>query len=295
MSVTPNMLLTLPDPTVTPGPEWAYLINLVLQSIDDHDHTPDKGKKVPVSAVDINQDLDMGNQTVLNTKALNLQNLSSALSGALNANKLQVINGNIWFTNAGGVPVQITSGNSIVSNIVVPSSPLMPSGTVLDFAGAVAPVGFLLCDGSAVSRSTYSDLFAAIGTVWGVGDGATTFNLPNLNGRTTIGSGTYTDLVDGSVSRSFAQTIGAASHILTTPQIPSHTHIQDAHSHVTTLVARVGDNSGGAAVWGGGDTTVLGATSNPTNSVVATNQSTGGGLSHNNMQPSVVVLKMIKT
>jgi microcystin-dependent protein len=291
MSTTPNMLLELPDPTVTPGPEWAYDLNTLLQLIDDHDHTSDKGKKVPISAVDINQNVDLANQTILNTKALNLQNLSAALSGALNANKLQVINGNIWFTNAGGVPVQITNGNSIVSSVVIPSSPLMPSGTVLDFAGATAPVGFLLCNGAAVSRSTYSDLFASIGTVWGVGDGSTTFNLPNFNGRTTIGSGTYTDPVDSTVTRSIAQTLGASSHILTVPQIPSHNHSQNPHEHYISQ-GLINENNGGPYDDPGFIFTGFGVA---TTQATATNNPTGGGLSHNNMQPSVVVLKMIKT
>lgn len=62
-------------------------------------------------------------------------------------------------------------------------------GQVIDYAGASLPTGYLLCDGSAVSRTTYSLLFTAIGTIWGTGDGSTTFNLPNLLGRTTIGDG----------------------------------------------------------------------------------------------------------
>lgn len=52
-----------------------------------------------------------------------------------------------------------------------------PSGVVVEFAGSVVPAGWLLCDGSAVSRTTYASLFAAIGTAFGAGDGATTFNV----------------------------------------------------------------------------------------------------------------------
>ena len=69
----------------------------------------------------------------------------------------------------------------------------MPSGALLPFAGASAPTGYMLCDGSAISRTTYADLFAAIGTTWGVGDGSTTFNIPNLLGRTLKGAGAATD------------------------------------------------------------------------------------------------------
>ena len=64
---------------------------------------------------------------------------------------------------------------------------LVPSGTVLPFAGTTAPIGFLLCSGQAVSRSTYPDLFAAIGTTYGAGDGSTTFNVPDLRGRVPAG------------------------------------------------------------------------------------------------------------
>jgi len=290
MAITPNMLLNLADPTVTPGPEWAYLINLALQAIDDHDHTSDKGKSVPISAVDINQDLDMGNQTILDAKAVKLQNLTMALSGALNANKVQVINGDIWFTNAGGVPVQITSGNSIVSSVIIPSSPLMPSGTVLDFAGATPPVGFLACNGSAVSRATYSDLFSAIGTTWGVGDGVTTFNVPNLNGRTTIGPGTYIDTVSGSVTRSIGQAPGTEAHVLTLAQIPAHNHGGGNHTHAIHGLQNQGINPGNADDLEHGNTFLRNTEASGT--IIATQ---GSGASHNNMQPSLVMLKMIKT
>jgi len=57
------------------------------------------------------------------------------------------------------------------------------SGSVLPYAGTSAPTGFLMCDGSAVSRSTYASLFSAISTNWGSGDGSTTFNIPDLRGE----------------------------------------------------------------------------------------------------------------
>ena len=62
-----------------------------------------------------------------------------------------------------------------------------PAGIVMPFAGSTAPQGYLLCDGSAVSRTDYADLFTAIGTVYGAGDGASTFNLPDLSGRVVLG------------------------------------------------------------------------------------------------------------
>jgi hypothetical protein len=56
---------------------------------------------------------------------------------------------------------------------------IIPAGLMFPYAGATAPSGFLLCDGSAVSRTTYASLFAVVGTYYGAGDGSTTFNLPN--------------------------------------------------------------------------------------------------------------------
>lgn len=59
----------------------------------------------------------------------------------------------------------------------------VPTGTIITFAGKTIPDGYLLCNGQAVSRTTYSDLFSILGTLYGAGDGSTTFNLPNLQHR----------------------------------------------------------------------------------------------------------------
>lgn len=69
----------------------------------------------------------------------------------------------------------------------------LPAGTIIPFAGNVVPEGFLICNGAAVSRTTYANLFAAIGTTFGSGDDSTTFALPNLidkfvQGSTTVGT-----------------------------------------------------------------------------------------------------------
>ena len=66
----------------------------------------------------------------------------------------------------------------------------LPAGAIIAFGSTVAPSGYLLCDGAAVSRTTYADLFAAISTTWGVGDGSTTFNLPDGRGGVLRGTGT---------------------------------------------------------------------------------------------------------
>jgi microcystin-dependent protein len=82
-----------------------------------------------------------------------------------------------------------------MSITTVPDSMLSipsPAGSVMMYAGSSAPTGYLLCDGSAVSRTTYSALFTVIGSTYGSGDGSTTFNLPNTQGVFVRGAGSQT-------------------------------------------------------------------------------------------------------
>lgn len=94
-------------------------------------------------------------------------------------------------------------------------------GEIIGFGGGVAPTGWLICDGSAVSRATYASLFAVVGTTYGIGDGTTTFNLPDLAGRFPLGA-------DGDHARG---TIGGLEQItIGLTNLPSHTHTI-AHTH----------------------------------------------------------------
>ena len=103
-----------------------------------------------------------------------------------------------------------------------------PAGSIIMYAATSAPTGYLLCNGAAISRTTYSDLFSAISTSYGTGDGSSTFNVPNLQSRFPIG-------YDGGSSYGLAATGGAttasytpagtnAGHAITEAQMPSHTH-----------------------------------------------------------------------
>ena len=83
-----------------------------------------------------------------------------------------------FFTNTGSLKTSTVT------------SATMPAGTIMAYAGATAPLGFLFCDGTAVSRTGYASLYAAISGTFGVGDGTTTFNLPDLRGRSIVGLGT---------------------------------------------------------------------------------------------------------
>lgn len=69
-----------------------------------------------------------------------------------------------------------------------------PTGAIMDYGGSSAPSGWVLCNGSAISRTTFSALFAVIGTTYGAGDGSTTFNVPDLRGRVSVGLGSHADV-----------------------------------------------------------------------------------------------------
>lgn len=103
----------------------------------------------------------------------------------------------------------------LIIGAIATTSDAVPTGSVQAFAGSTAPTGWLLCNGAAVSRTTYASLYTVIGTTYGAGDGSTTFNVPNLQDRVPVGSGsTYARGATG----------GAATVTLTTAQIPSHSH-----------------------------------------------------------------------
>ena len=87
---------------------------------------------------------------------------------------------------------------------------LMPTGVILPFGGSTVPEGFLLCNGAAISRTTYAKLFAAIGTLYGAGDGATTFNLPDMRDRFAEGAGTYS--VGTAVEAGLPNIIGTSAY-----------------------------------------------------------------------------------
>lgn len=162
----------------------------------------------------------------------------------------------------------------------------LPVGSGMDYYGTIAPTGYLFADGSAISRTEYAELFAIIGTTYGAGNGSTTFNLPDKRSRVSVmkDSGTFATLGGKG---------GAETVTLTTAQMPSHTHIQNAHTH--NITGRFGATSGTNNA-----TFAIGSTSNTTNythasgSTTAVNQNTGGGEAHNNLQPYLVCNYIIK-
>jgi microcystin-dependent protein len=104
----------------------------------------------------------------------------------------------------------------------------IPVGSLIPFAGSTAPNGYLLCYGQLVSRTTYSGLFAAIGTTYGAGDGVTTFRLPDLRGRVISGF----DAMGGnaasrltSIGTALGDAGGSETHTLTESELAAHRHL----------------------------------------------------------------------
>ena len=112
----------------------------------------------------------------------------------------------------------------------------MPAGTVIAFAGPLAPSGWALCNGAAISRVTYAALWSAIGTTFGAGDGTTTFNLPDLRNRVPVGAGTRARGVTG----------GAETVALSAAELPSHAHSMPAHAHGISDHTHTGTVTGGS-------------------------------------------------
>jgi microcystin-dependent protein len=178
------------------------------------------------------------------------------------------------------------------------------TGTVLDFAGSTAPTGWLLCYGQAVSRTDYAPLFAAIGTTYGAGDGSTTFNLPDCRGRVHAGKddmgGTAAARLTTAGSGVSGATLGAAggeeTHLLTTAQMPAHSHgvTDPGHTHVGQF--RMGDTTTGTSwpMQGVSDNSTFEFTT-ASSATGVTVQSQGGSTAHNNAQPTLVLNKIIKT
>lgn len=165
------------------------------------------------------------------------------------------------------------------------TSVLMPIGVIMPYAGASAPTGYLFCDGDAVSRATYSDLFGIIGVTYGAGDGSTTFALPDLRGRVIAGQddmgGSSANTLTNAQADQLGGTLGNETHTLTTTELPAHTH-----GGLTDIDPNGGD--GGSA----NDPGIDYVTSNGAGTVSG---STGGGGAHNNVQPTFILNYIIKT
>ena len=224
---------------------------------------------------------------------------------------------------ADGVPYKVivkdSLGNVIYSDPEVevpavaaaPAAVSIPPGAIMEYGAAAAPAGWLLCDGSAVSRATYAALFAIIGTTYGPGNGSTTFNVPDARGRFTLGQAAAgTGSVLGATGGEIDHTHSVPAH---NHSIPGHTHTVPAHTHniprngwTTTVNAPPTAGvlqAGGSGV--GSEASVTQASADqltgPSTAQVTTQQAAGNtgdsaaGTSGTNNPPYLVVTRIIKT
>lgn len=155
---------------------------------------------------------------------------------------------------------------------------IIPTGTVIARLSTVVPTGWLKCDGTEISRETYALLFAVIGTTYGAGNGTTTFNLPNLQDKFLYGKSSTNNVGDSG---------GESEHLLTTPELPAHSHppAADVGYFATFKADFSADNLGNEGV-----------TNEANQQLVGSRQATGNtgqNVPHNNLPPFMRVTWLI--
>jgi len=206
-----------------------------------------------------------------------------------------------------------TAGDLIDSNAAASTAfvrNMLPAGMIMPYAGTASPDTnvWLLCDGAAVSRTTYAVLFALISTTFGVGDGSTTFNVPDLRGRTVIGMDNYgagegaADRVTHANADSLGGAEGSETHVLVEAELAQHTHAPTDGGHVHAEEASDGTPVGVGATGSQSGiqlSTMTAHASDPLNTASATTgitiANTGSDTAHENMSPYIALGYLIKT
>ncbi|MET4721679.1 microcystin-dependent protein [Bradyrhizobium japonicum] len=189
----------------------------------------------------------------------------------------------------------------------------IPIGGFIDYGGSTAPnSSFVLPYGQAISRTTYATLFSLFGTTHGVGDGSTTFNVPDLRGRVIAGkddmggsaASRLTSSYFGGNGAALGSVGGSESHNLTIAQLAQHSHANTlsdpGHSHdsfgVNSARAAAGTISAGGVIFvqlnNGDDGNMV--TDTKTTGITINNVTAGSGNAHNNTQPTIILNKLLR-
>jgi len=238
-----------------------------------------------------------------------------------------------WYNSAAGAWTYVTGGTALmtigptavtvttmtVTNLTVTGSFTVASarivGEIVDYAGSSAPSLWLLAYGQAISRTTYASLFTTISTTFGSRDGSTTFNVPDYRGRVGVGkdnmggstAGRITAAGCGITGTTLGAVGGAETVTISTAQLPSHSHTNTLNDpgHTHTVTANGSRHGSGGADSGSSfynsngdsfapvDRTPSMTSSNVTTGMTITNASTGSGNAVNNVQPTIIVNKII--
>lgn len=176
----------------------------------------------------------------------------------------------------------------------------IPIAGGMDYWGTTVPnSNFAFPIGQAISRTTYATLFALTGTTYGVGDGSTTFNLPDKTGRISAMKEASATRLTASFFGASGATLGAVggleSNTLTTAQLAAHTHVNSltdpGHTHTSNAGNTGGSAQGGVSAAGSSVTAVI---NSATTGISITNASAGSGSAHNNVQPTIICNYIIR-
>ena len=209
--------------------------------------------------------------------------LSAVIDATIGSTRGQILyrGASSWLALAAGTSGYVLTANGAGADPswqVSGASVAVPAGAVCAFAMSTAPSGWLECDGAAVSRSTYSGLFAAISTTFGVGNGSTTFNLPDLRGEWVRGWANARSVDTGRAFGSTqAEMIGPHNHAVTDP---GHTHAAPSSS-----------NTGGGTLFSRGDNDVSSLTTSSNTTGITINNNSGT----ENRVRNVALMYCIKT
>lgn len=286
------ILATLSGGAITDARTWARISEDILQDALYYDEDAQASDAYVITVSGFKGYVDGQEYTfkanTANTGAATLQVVGGAAK-SIRKNANTVLDNNDIKVNQ-IVVVRYNADNDwfeMISQLGNPglSSSIYPTGSVHAWVTNSAPSGYLLCDGSAVSRTTYADLFAVIGTTFGAGDGSTTFNLPNLKGRTIVGRDAAQTEFD-----TLGETGGAKTHTLTAAEsgVPAHAH---------PFQFATGSGSGVSGIFtatGGGTTLSNAGGPSPAGASVINNTSAPASSAHNNLQPYIALNYIIK-
>ena len=203
------------------------------------------------------------------------------------------VTGSLTLDGATGTSGQVMTSTGSSATPTWTTIGLVFAGMILMHSVASAPTGYLLCDGTAVSRSTYADLFAVIGTAYGAGDGSSTFNVPDMRDKFPVGSGT-------------SYPVGSAGGSADS-SLPSHTHTatvtDPGHSHTGIFFGGTEDDNpdyGNSSVivnnLGGSTTTMVSSgTASQTTGISVANSTEGVSATNTNLPPYRGINFIIKT